>query len=297
MKNNLIFTLISVLFGSIFSLSAQDLLEALDKEFPDTPQYEISTFKATRISIGQSVENRKKGVLQLMALNRYWNIPEQIDQSFVADKASTRFAFEYALTDKLTTGGGWTTLEEVYDGYLKYNLLRQRKQAKKSPFTITLFQNASYRGERSIANTEIGFEDRLAFTSQVLIAHKFTPKFSLQVSPTFIHRSFALTDEDPHNHFALGFGGRYKIADHVSLVSEYYYVANPLKSRDTYGAFSLGVNWDVRFLQLQFQMTNARSMVEDGFILQTPNNFNTDDGNFVFGFNAIFSLHLLKKKL
>lgn len=297
MKNNLLFTLVCVVLGSIFSANAQDLLEEVDKEYPDTPQYEISTFKATRISIGQSVENRKKGVLQLMALNRYWNIPNSEIQSFVADKASTRFAFEYALTDKLTTGGGWSSLKEIYDGYIKYNLLRQRKQTKKSPFSVTLFQNASYRGERSIANTEIGFSDRLAFTSQVLIAHKFTPKFSLQVSPTFIHRSFSIPQEDPHNHFALGFGGRYKIADHVSLVSEYYYVANPLKLRDTYGAFSLGVNWDVRFLQLQFQMTNTRSMVEDDFILQTPNNFNTEDGNFVFGFNAIFSLHLLKKQL
>ena len=297
MKNNLLFTLLSVVFGSIFSINAQDLLVTLDSEYPNVPQYEISTFKATRISIGQSVENRKKGVLQLMALNRYWNIPNKEVQSFVADKALTRFAFEYALTDNLTTGGGWTTFLGVYDGYFKYNLIRQRKQTKESPLSVTLFQNVSYRNDRAIPNNNVGFRDRLAYTSQILLAHKFTPKFSMQISPTFIHRSFFTAEEDDKNHFALGFGGRYKIADHVSLVSEYYYVANPLKSRDTYGAFSLGVNWDVRFLQLQFQMTNTRNPVEDGFILQTPNNFNTDDGNFVFGFNAIFSLHLIKNKL
>ena len=122
MKNNLLFTLISVLFGSVFSVSAQDLLDTLDKEYPDIPQYEISTFKTTRISIGQSIENRRKGVLQLMALNRYWNLADSNIQSFVADKASSRFAFEYAISDKLTTGGGWTTIEESYDAYLKYNV-------------------------------------------------------------------------------------------------------------------------------------------------------------------------------
>lgn len=286
-----------MLLGTTISLNAQDLLEAVDKEYPNIPQYEISTFKGTRIAIGQSIENRKKGVLQLSALNRYWNLPNAKVKSFVADKLSARLAFEYGISDKLTIGGGWTSLEGVSDANLKYTLLRQRKDAKKSPLSISLFQNASYRGDRSEPNSDIGFKDRLAFTSQVLIAHKFTSKFSLQVSPTFIHRSFSFNEVDPNNHFAVGFGGRYRITNHVSLASEYYYVTNPLKSRDTSGALALGINWDVRFLLLQFQMTNARSMVEDGFILQTPNNFNTDDGNFVFGFNAIFTLHLIKKQL
>ena len=83
----------------------------------------------------------------------------------------------------------------------------------------------------------------------------------------------------------------------MSLVSEYYYVVNPLKSKKTYGAFALGVNWDVRYLLLQFRLSNARSMVEDGFILNTQNNFNTQDGNLVFGFNAVFSFFLKQKKI
>ena len=48
---------------------------------------------------------------------------------------------------------------------------------------------------------------------------------------------------------------------------------------------------------LQFHATNARSFVEDTFITQTTNNFNTKDGNFHFGFNATFVLHTKKKKL
>ncbi len=42
---------------------------------------------------------------------------------------------------------------------------------------------------------------------------------------------------------------------------------------------------------LQFQLTNIRSATEDAFISQTPNNFNFNDGNFVFGFTGIFILH------
>ncbi|MBQ4802081.1 hypothetical protein J8L88_04380 [Aquimarina sp. MMG015] len=303
MRNNKFFLLfIVMLIGFGISINAQDLLETLEKEYPDIPQYEIATFKSTRIAIGHSIENRKEGVLQVMAMNRYWNIPNYQGQSFIADKWSARIALEYGISNRLSTGIGWTTLEDVYDGFLKYNLLRQRKKSKNSFVSVTLFQNASYRSESEGRSAIYGgfedtsFSDRLAFTTQVLIARKFTPQFSAQISPTFIHRGSSLSDEDPNNHFAIGIGGRYKVGGHVSIVSEYYYVANPIKSVDTYGAFALGVNWELSDLMLQFHMTNAWSTVEDVFITQTPNNFNLQDGNFTFGFTATFALHLKQKQ-
>tara|TARA_R110002049_G_scaffold298105_1_gene487629 strand:- start:116 stop:1006 length:891 start_codon:yes stop_codon:yes gene_type:complete len=296
MNNRLYFLLVVYfLIGNSLNINAQSLLDKLEQEYPDNAQYEHATFKSTHISIGHSVENRKKGVLQMMLINSSWNIPNSKNQSFVADKWSTRVGVEYGITDRLTTGVGWATLEDVFDGYLKYNLVRQIKNSKTSPLSITLFQNTSYRNENGVLEN-IRFIDRLNFTSQVLIARKFNTDFSLQISPTFIHTNSG-ADEDPNNHFALGFGGRYKVGGHVSLVSEYYYVVNPLKSKKTYGAFALGVNWDVRYLLLQFRLSNARSMVEDGFILNTQNNFNTQDGNLVFGFNAVFSFFLKQKKI
>ncbi|MHA7057380.1 DUF5777 family beta-barrel protein [Aquimarina sp. M1] len=51
---------------------------------------------------------------------------------------------------------------------------------------------------------------RTAFTSLVLIASKFTPQFSLQLSPTSILRGFSVFDEDSHNHFSLDVRTRYK---------------------------------------------------------------------------------------
>ena len=299
MKNNISFILaLFISIGSFTSLNAQNLLETLDKEYPDTPQYELAAFKATHLAIGQSVENRKKNVLQLQFMNRYWNTPDQTTQSFIADKWNARIGLEYGITDNLTIGGGWSTFEKVSDGYLKYNLFRQLKNHKNS-VNVTLFQNMSYIDKSSLLNANGSLhnsENRIASTSQILIARKFTPEFSAQIAPTFIYRNTPI-EQDPKSQFALGFGGRYKVRPHVSIVSEYYYVANPIESADTYGAFALGVNWDVRFLMLQFQMTNALSMVEDRFITQTKKNFNTNDGNFFFGFNAIFTIHTKKKKL
>jgi hypothetical protein len=45
--------------------------------------------------------------------------------------------------------------------------------------------------------------------------------------------------------FSLGFEGRHEVGLHVSLVSDYYYLVDSLESINTFGAFILGVNWEV----------------------------------------------------
>ncbi len=271
---------------------AQSLLDELNQEYTNTPQFEIAVFKSTRISIGHSTKTLQKGVLEIGARNRFWNLSDEDIQSFIADKMSTRFSLEYGITDRFTFGVGATTLDGIFDSFIKYKLVRQQK--KGFPFSLTILQNASYQSKDSeINDIHQGdtFINRLAFTSQVLVSRKITSRFSVQLSPTFIHRVSSTFEEDPNNHFALGVGGRYKIGGHISLVSEYYHLFNPLKSRDTYNAFALGVNWELSDVMLQFQITNTQGIEENNFITQTPNNFNFKDENFVFGFTGIFILH------
>lgn len=299
MKAKKVFFLLS-LVGTTNIVGAQDLLDLLEDEGKDVPQYTLATFKSTRISFGHSIETRKKGILEIFAANRFWNTPSLRTQSFAADRMSSRIALEYGISDRLSIGIGGTTFDGLFDSYLKHKLVQQRKDKKGSPVSITLFQNASYFSE-AISNSDIkdDFTNRLSFTSQLLIAKKITSKFSLQIAPSFIHRGLRSSPEDPNNHFALGFGGRYKLGHHVSFVSEYYTVFNPIKSRDSFGPFSLGINWEIGDVMLQFMLTNAVNMVEDAFITQTYNNFNFRNPNLNFGFNATYIIHFkrgLKKK-
>ena len=301
MKNKVTYQLLIIAF-IVFnsSINAQSLLDKLNKEFPNKPIYEIATFKTTRIGLGHSIETRKKGALEISLYNRYWDIPNFKGQRFLADKVSTRYGLDYSFTDNLTIGFGYTNHDKIIDGFVKYKLLKQRKSKKKLPISITFLQAFSHR---KIANANANLysgntsSNKYAFTSQVLIGRKMNSKFSLQITPTFIHREASSVTNDPNNQFAIAFGGRHKIGGHASIVSEYYYVANPLKSFTTYNAFMVGVNWELSHLLLQFHFTNARNFVEDTFITQTKNNFNAKDGNFHFGFNATFVLHTKKKKL
>lgn len=283
------------LMGNLTPIIAQDqdLLSQLQQETPDEQYYVSSTFKGNRLSIGHSVETRKKGALELTFMSRYWNTREETSNTFVSDRMCARFGVDYAFTDRFTAGVGYGPPNGIIDTYVKYRLVRQGAEGKGSPVGITGLQTATYRSRElnGIESREELF-DRTAFTTQLLIARKLSPDFSLQVSPTFVRRSSSSNPIDDQNQFAVGFGGRYRVANHVSIVSEYYYVANELESIETFGAFALGVNWDVRQLLLQFTMTNNQIFTEETFITQTHRNFNFRDGNFFFGFNATYFLQL-----
>lgn len=284
-----------LLLGCIHFSTSQDLLDILENEQKDTTGYLPATFRMTRIAFGHSTEVRSKGVLEIFTSSRFWNLPTDRSQSFAADRMSTRFALEYGLSDRLSLGIGGTTFDGLFDGYLKYKLLTQKKGIKTTPFNITLFQSTSYNSN-SISNPTIydDFSDRLSFTSQILISRKISSDFSFQITPTYIHKGL-ISGDDNQDFFAIGFGARYKIGPHLSLVSEYYKTFNPMESFDTYGPFALGVNWEIGDVLLQFMLTNAVNMVEDAFIAQTRNNFNFKDPNLNFGFNATYVIHFKNK--
>ncbi len=291
-----VFYLLAFTLGCISQIHSQNLLDQLNRVETDSVFEVAATFKATRISIGHSVETRKKNVLEISAMTRYWNTSAETSNSFVADKMSARFGLDYGISDRLTFGLGWSTQGNVWDGFLKYRLLRQ--QNKGNFASITLLQTATHR-DIDVASSNIyndgsgslNFGDKLAFTTQVLIARKFSRNFSLQIAPTYVHRNTSIFQGD-RDQYALGIGGRYKVGRHVSVVSEYYYVINPVDNPNTNGPFSLGVNWELSDLMLQFKMTNNGAFVEDTFITKTRNNFNFRDGNFYFGFHATFFLQL-----
>jgi hypothetical protein len=106
-----------------------------------------------------------------------------------------------------------------------------------------------------------------------------------------VRKGYQFSNEDSQNIFALGFGARYKLGSHFSIVSEYYSTFNPIDSIDTYNPFAIGANWEIGDVLLQFMLTNAVHMVEDSFITQTLNNFNFRNPNLNFGFNATYVIH------
>lgn len=296
-KSRFIFLGIIILCGIHFAQS-QDLLDILDEELKDTLRYTQATFKTTRLGVGHSVETRKKGVLQFTLGTRYWNIPSNSEnrKSFVADRFSGSFGLEYATSDRFTMGSSITSFDGIINAYGKYRLLRQAEGTGITPIGITLVQSGLMltRGVSGVILPE-SFSDRFIYTSQAIIAHKFNRDFSAQIAPTYIH-SKSLQFYDTNNFFALGIGGRYRLGNHVSLFSEYYYLANNTGLVQRFNPFFLGVNWEIGYINFQLSMSNVKNFDETAAILYSPNNFNFNDGGLHFGVNVNYVLHFNKKR-
>ncbi len=290
-------TLFILIIGLNFSLFAQGLEEILDQEAPDYTTITTSTFNATRIMNGQSVETRKKGILEFVISHRFGRINTGFYELFGLDNSNIRLAFEYAIIDDLTIAIGRSSFEKTFDGYVKYRLLKQKTGAQNFPVSLTLFGSATEKTLRDYdPENKPTFVDRLTYTSQILLARKFSPDFSFQIIPTYIHFNTVPTSDDPNDIFAIGFGARIKISKRFSINGEYYYTINPFTSFTTYNSIAFGVDIETGGHIFQLIFTNSRSMIEKGFIAETTGDFFKGDIHFGFNISRAFQVKKPKEK-
>jgi len=284
---------------NISMLKAQDLLDILDDELKDSTRLTQATFKTTRLGFGHSIETRKSGIWQFVLGTRYWNVPmTETRNSFVADRFSGNLGIDYSVSDRLTIGAGYTSFDGLASLYGKYRLVQQKDGTSASPLGLTLVQSTTII-TRETGPLRLGdnFSDRFVFATQAVVARKFNRDFSLQIVPTYIHSNMLQT-YDTKDQFATGFGGRYRISNHTSIFSEYYYVFGRDQGVEQgYNTFFLGVNWEIGYVIFQLSLSNAKSFDDAGAILYSPNNFNFDDGGLHFGVNVNYSLHPKKRPL
>jgi hypothetical protein len=264
-------------------LCSQDLLDILERETPETENIVSATFKGTRIVNGHSIENRKNKELEFIIAHRFGRINTGFEELFGLDQSNIRFSFEYGLTDNLTAGLGRSSFEKTYDGYLKYSLLKQRTGANAFPFAVSLFGSIAAKSQKAVAGNERTFAESLFYVGQVLIAKKVNSSFSIQLTPTYVHRNLTAIDEDPHDIFALGFGTRVKVSKRVSLNAEYYQQFDKLQSINSRNSLGFGVDIETGGHVFQIILSNAITMVEKSFITETTGNF--FGGDIHLGFN------------
>jgi hypothetical protein len=264
-------------------LCSQDLLDILEKEAPETESTVSATFKGTRIVNGHSIENRKNKELEFIIAHRFGRVNTGFEELFGLDQANIRFALEYGLTDDLTAGLGRSSFEKTYDGYLKYSLLKQKTGANSFPFAVSLFGSIAAKSQKAIPGEERTFAESLFYVGQVLIAKKVNSAFSLQLTPTYVHRNLTAIDADPHDIFALGFGTRVKVSKRVSLNAEYYQQFDKLESINARNSLAFGVDIESGGHVFQIILSNAITMVEKSFITETTGNF--FGGDIHLGFN------------
>lgn len=276
-----------------FLLQAQqdtaDLLNALPPASGTPKEYVSNAFKSSRVINGQSIEFIGKNVLDVRILHRFGYVNEGAGNLFGLDEASMRLGFDYGLNNNLTIGIGRSTAKKELDGFIKARLLRQAL-ANGSPVSIvwvsgmTMFTTKWADKERDNL-----FSSRLAYFHELIIGRKFNERFSLQLSPLFVHRNLIDSVKNNNDTWALGIGGRWKVSKRIAFVIDYHPILSG-KQVGTYDPLSVGVDIETGGHVFQLHFSNATGMNEKEFITNTTGRFFKGDIRFGFNLSRVFSL-------
>jgi hypothetical protein len=270
-----------------------------------------ATFKSTRLINGHTNETIHKNELDFKVDHRFGDIAGSnggLRQFFGLDNSTDiRIGFEYGLSDRLTIGlaraKGATTVQQLYEGSLKYKLLEQTVDGH-VPVAVTFFGSntiAAVRANREDPTSATAYEnfaDRMNYVAQMIIARKFNSNFSFVITPTYVHRNFTVF-RDQNDLFAIGAGGRAKLSKRMALVIDYFLpfrndedqaYLERIGNRKFYNPLGVGLEIETGGHVFHLNFTNATAIQEVQFIPETTSSWTKGQYRWGFGISRRFSL-------
>ena len=281
----LIFAFLSVGF---LSFSQDDPFKDLDVEVP--VEKVKAGFKTTRVMNGHSFENVAKGVLDFKINHRFGTLNGGFYDLFGLDQAYQKMSFDYGVSDRFMVGVGRASFGKVYDAFGKYKILWQTSD-NKMPVSLLYYTSINVKTLKwQDPNRENYFSSRLAFTHQLILGRKFNENFSMQLSPTLVHRNLVATKAEKNDVFALGFSGRQKLSNRLAFTWEYFLVPKGQLASNFKNSLSLGFDIETGGHVFQVHFTNSTSMVDQGFICETTNSWGNGGVHFGFNVSRVFNV-------
>jgi Membrane bound beta barrel domain (DUF5777) len=274
------------------TLSAQEdssLLSMLDDD--NTVDYTTASFKTNRVINLHSLENTAAGVWDFKISHRFGYVNNGIYDLLGIDAATQRIGGDIGITDNFQVGFNRNSVDKAYDVYMKYRMLRQSTGAKSMPITLSLLTSAAITTTRWADPTRNNLSSsRLFYTHQMIVGRKFNDAFTLQLSPTIVHRNLVASRVEKNTVFAMGVAGRLKLSNRIALTGEYIWVAPNQLAAGLQNSVSIGFDIETGGHVFQLHFTNSSSMSEYGFI--TNNTGKISNGDLRFGFNVsrVFTL-------
>ena len=268
-------------------------------------QNPVRTFNDTRVINTQSVEVIPARKLDVRISHRFGDIAGENGgfKTFWGLEQATDVVIgaEYGLYNNLniglfrSKGAGFATdgtagLRQLMNGTVKWQVLHQDPD-KNMPVTLTLLGVASMSAAKKLEGTVDAisnfdkFAHRLAYTGQLLIAHKYGDNFSLQLIPGVTFRNIVGATDD-NLIFSAGVATRLRITRTIALVADATIpFSESRKSGSGYHpAIGIGAEFDTGGHVFQINLTNATGIMETGYIPYTTASWG--DGEFRLGFTV-----------
>jgi len=259
------------------------------------------TFKDTRVINSQSVELLKKHQLDFRIGHRFGDLAGAAGgwSTFygLENASDVLIGLDYGLTNKFMIGlhrtKGAGPLKQLLTFNGKYKMI---EQSDKSPLSIALVGMTTFTSMESsntvgaINNFE-KFAHRLTTNAQLILARKFSDRFSLQVTPGFTHRNIVdLNDEN--GIFSVGLATRIQLTKVMGFIADLTMPFSDLRNADNgyYMPLGFGVEFDTGGHVFQVNLTNSTGLMETDYIPYTRTSWG--EGQFRLGFtiSRIFNL-------
>ncbi len=276
----------------------QDIDKLLEEAAGGNTEYATATFKSTRIINGHSIQRMPEGQLDFRISHRFGQLNSGAYNLWGLDQANIHFSLEYGITDWIMAGVGRGTYEKTYDGFLKLSILRQSKGDRIMPASVSWFSSIAVNSLKWTGQGDIEFWHRASYVHQILIARKFSERFSLAVNPTYVHRNLVKTEADPNDIWAIGGGFRFKITKRFSLNAEYYHVISKVtefQGLPTFNSLSVGFDIETGGHVFNIMLTNSLAMIEKGFIAETTGDWRDAGIHLGFNISRVFSLKKIRQ--
>ncbi len=264
--------------SSVFAFAQEDLLKDIDtvKTNTDTSQ---PAFKALQVVTGQSTKLAAKKEWYMVVAHRFGDVSAGFKDFFGLDNASTKLGAIYGVTDAISLSLSRETNMKTFEGGIKYRLVKQNENF---PVDVVGYH---VMGANTALDKDtyphLRFSDKLSYLTQALISRRFSDKFSLQLTPSYVHKNLYDPNIEDKNQFLAGLGGRYKISKRISVNAEYFvnfdnhsFYKNPL---------SLGVDIETGGHVFQLLFTNSQINSDIGYLTNASGNWGK--GHIFFGFN------------
>jgi len=289
------FLLIFCASFSIFQTNAQDIFDSLDVNVESGPV--LATFKSTRLINQHTTESLGKRTLDFRISHRFGPVNSGGENLWGLDgPANIRLGLEYSPDGRFMFGIGRSSYDKMFDGFLKYRLLRQSDDDK-MPLSLTLLTGAYYTAQEDQNKEANGYDkysytsSRLSYCFELMLARKFTPGFSFQISPWFVHYNLVDNFTDKNDVYGVAALFRLKFSKRSAITAEYAFRANDYSlETEYYDSFSIGYELETGGHVFQVHFTNSFGIVENQFFARTNSKWDNMGIRLGFNISRVFTL-------
>jgi hypothetical protein len=284
MKISSLLSFVFVFFVTSFASAQDDLLNQLDTVKSNKKDVETAAFKALQVCNMQSTKLPVKGEFYFLVSHRFGDLNNGINNFFGLDNALTKIGGIYGLTNWLSMGVSRHTRDKLYELGFKYKIANQETDG--FPVTIVGYNTVDINSElKKDIYPGLKFNNRLAYSTQLIVSRKFSESISFELAPIYIHKNLYDGILDQENLLLLGGGGRIKLSKRLSLNLEYAARLNLPDEIDSYYQNPATIGLDIETGGHVFQLVFSNSQPMNDITVYSNTISDKNGGGIYFGFN------------